>query len=96
MNLGGDCIEPFLCLVVAGGQGFVFLIVIRLILCDVSVLVDAVLNKSGDNVQLVGKFISLFFQRTGVKGCLPDKLEGFKNSLLVREYLLRCSTRPLA
>lgn len=88
MKLGGDRIEPFFCLVVAGGQAFEFLIVIRLILRDVGVLINAVLNEPGDDVQLIGKFIPLFFQRGGVKGSILDEMESFKNRLLIGEHLV--------
>lgn len=88
VNLGSDHFKPVLCFFVPGGQILVFLVVIRLILHDVGVLVDAVLNESGDHVQLIGESIAFRLELRGVKDCVPDELEGFEDGFLVGEGLV--------
>ena len=53
------------------------------------VLVDAVLNQSCDNVQLIGQFRFLLFKSGGVKDAVLDKAKGLDNRVLVGESLVR-------
>ena len=73
VDSGSDFIEALFCLVVTGSEILIFFVVSCLVLSDVGVLVNAILNESGDHIQLIGEFISFFFQPTCVKCGLQNK-----------------------
>lgn len=54
-------------LFIPGGEAFVFLVVVRLVLRHMGVLVDAVLNQPCDDVQFISQFCPFLFEGGGVK-----------------------------
>jgi len=66
VDFGGHLVEPLFRFVVPGGQAVVFFAVVILVLCDMGVLVDAVLNESRNHVQLLGQPVPLFFKLRGI------------------------------
>lgn len=88
MDFGGHLVEPLFRFAVPGGQAVVFFAVVILVLCDMGVLVDAVLNESRNHVQLLGQPVTLFFKLRGVKGCITDEPESLDDGVLVGESLV--------
>lgn len=64
---------------IPGSERFALFVVVRLVLCPMGVLVNAVLYQPCNDVQFTGQFRPFLFKSGGVKDRIPDKAKCLAN-----------------